>query len=330
MAVINKTGLEGKESFLGFWFNGRHSSEFKVIRVSGGKEFEEELLSAAKDTTIDIPGRDGVEFIQAKRQNKQFKISFAFDELYEEDIRAIKQWLAPKKPCELIFDERPYKVWRGKVTTVAKISFVPFDEKEHGVVYKGKGDVTFTCFKPYARSKSRDIIDYQQVTAVEPSQIPFNYLMNIKDWIGSSGIKYQDSISGEGYQYVSNISPTYNGGDLPVAPKITLNITNIENISSNYLQLLYSGQPQIILKKDVLTNIPNGQDGSKKIIIDNEMQLILDANENSSTSNQTRKIYNNAIIAGSFFKLEPGENGGITVDDENVTVESIDFDYLYY
>lgn len=318
MAVINKTGLEGKESFLGFWFNGRHSSEFKVIRVSGGKEFEEELLSAAKDTTIDIPGRDGTEFIQAKRQNKQFKISFAFDELYEEDIRAIKQWLAPQKPCELIFDERPYKVWRGKVTTAAKINFVPFDEKERGVVYKGKGDVTFTCFKPYARSKSKNIEDYQQVMAVEPSQIPFNYTETFNDWLPSSGISQQ------------SVSPTYNGGDLPVAPKITLDITNIGNISTNYLQLLYSGQPQIILKKDVLTNVPNGEDGRKKIIIDNEMQLILDANENSSTSNQTRKIYNNAIIAGSFFKLEPGENGGITVNDENVIVESIDFDYLYY
>lgn len=429
MAVINKIGLEGKESFLGFWFNGRHSSEFRIIRVSGGKEFEEELLSTAKDTTIDIPGRDGSEFIQAKREKKQFKIEFAFDDLYENDIRAMKQWLGVKNPCELIFDERPYKVWTGKVTTAPRVNFVPFDDTEKGVVYKGSGNITFTCFKPYARSKSRGIADYQQAKATEPSQIPFNYLMNIKDWVDSSGIKYRDPISRKGYElsangwssrsdrvtsifyvpkgdsnstiqigsttsvrytytndpcyltlgdgistyslsgpnthtfpiegegegysyivisynpdtlyvefsdnweelpslpYVSDILPTYNGGDLPVAPKIILDITNVR---SDYLQLLYSEQPQIILKKDVLMNVPNGEDGSKKIIIDNEMQLILDANENSSTSNQTRKIYNNAIIAGSFFKLEPGENEGITVSDENVTVESIDFDYLYY
>lgn len=461
MATINKTGLEGKESFLGFWFNGRHSSEFKVIRVSGGKEFEEELLPTAKDTVIDIPGRDGSEFIQAKREKKQFKIDFAFDDLYENDIRAMKQWLGAKNPCELIFDERPYKVWTGKVTTAPKINFVPFDDTKKGVVYKGKGSITFTCFKPYARSKSKELRDYRSALNYDLTgkanarQVPFDYSENMADWKDASGIKERDPnfeyinpdvvyLKGIGLEsdgslkenasrnigifalsknetyrlqveeatlrlgitndynfledlenkvtevllihpgtvkvreviiktdsdkiYISypnnngidkewkfqpyliisyhpsyciiddKLQPPssipngftgflYNYGDIPVAPILTIDIANIST-DVKYASLSYQGSIKMILDLNVLRAIFKGDNiVSKPIIIDNEMHLILDGREKETTSKQTEKIYNNAIVAGDFFQLD-AEEGKFKVNGGTLT--EVKYDYLYY
>lgn len=105
MAIINKTGLEGVGDFLGFKFRGIHSSNFRIIRVSKSNRYEENLLPSSKDTTIDIPGRDGLLYMDSKYQQKEWTINFAFDDLYEENIRAMKQWLAPKSMGQLMFDE---------------------------------------------------------------------------------------------------------------------------------------------------------------------------------------------------------------------------------
>jgi hypothetical protein len=40
----------------------------------------------------------------------------------------------------LIFDERPYKIYRAKVTGTATIKHIPFDEK-NGRIYKGAGTI---------------------------------------------------------------------------------------------------------------------------------------------------------------------------------------------
>lgn len=151
MAIINNTGLEGRDDLLGFTFNGRHSSEFRFIRVSGGKEFESELLPNRKDTTINIPGQMGEEFLYEKKEKRNFKFQFAFDDMNESDIREIKNWLSVDYPCDLVLDEEPYKTWKVKVSGIPKIKYNMFDREDGSRVYKGTGDVQFVAFKPYAR-----------------------------------------------------------------------------------------------------------------------------------------------------------------------------------
>lgn len=151
MAIINDTGLEGRDDLLGFTFNGRHSSEFRFIRVSGGKEFESELLPNRKDTTINIPGQMGEEFLYEKKEKRTFKFQFAFDDMNESDIREIKNWLSVDYPCDLVLDEEPYKTWKVKVSGIPKIKYNMFDREDGSRVYKGTGDVQFVAFKPYAR-----------------------------------------------------------------------------------------------------------------------------------------------------------------------------------
>ena len=87
MAIINKAGQQGRGDFLGFSFDNRHSSEFRIIRVSSGNRYSTNLFPNQKDTTLDIPGRDGSLLIDSKFQNGDFTINFAFD-----DIRSIALW----------------------------------------------------------------------------------------------------------------------------------------------------------------------------------------------------------------------------------------------
>ena len=149
--IINNTGLEGMDDLMGFTFNGKHSSEFRFIRVSGGKEFENELLPNRKDTTLNIPGQMGEQFLYEKKEKKTFKFKFAFDDMGESDIRAIKNWLSVDYPCDLVLDEEPYKTWKVKVSGIPKIKYNMFDREDGSRVYKGTGEVQFVAYRPIAR-----------------------------------------------------------------------------------------------------------------------------------------------------------------------------------
>ena len=84
----------------------------------------------------------------------------------------------------------------------------------------------------------------------------------------------------------------------------------------------------MILDLNVLRAIFKGDNiASKPIIIDNEMHLILDGRESETTSKQTEKIYNNAIVAGDFFQLD-AEEGKFEVNGGTLT--KVEYDYLYY
>ena len=42
--------------FIGFSFNGRHSSEFNIFSVSNGSRYQESLIPSSSDYTEKIPG----------------------------------------------------------------------------------------------------------------------------------------------------------------------------------------------------------------------------------------------------------------------------------
>ena len=50
-------GLRG--SFLGFTYNGIHSSIYGITRTINGKYMDKKTLPELKDTTIEIPNGDG-------------------------------------------------------------------------------------------------------------------------------------------------------------------------------------------------------------------------------------------------------------------------------
>ena len=155
MAFVNREGLQGRDDFIGFTFKGRHSSEFNIIQVSNNNRMGKELIPSPKDTTIQVTGVDGSYYFNSVYGNRTFSISFAYNDLRENNFREMQAWLADKTTGPLIFDEEPYKAWDVKISSPLKLNFICFNEDINGAtvrVYKGEGTVSFVSYSIVAKA----------------------------------------------------------------------------------------------------------------------------------------------------------------------------------
>lgn len=141
--------------YLGFWFNGHHSSEFNIVRVSTNNRYSEDMSPDIKDIIVERPGGDGSYYFGSTYQSKNFTVNFAFDSMTEEEYQQYNIWVNNKKPAKFSFDEwnetwdKVTKYYMAKISSNATLKFVCFDE--HGQrVYKGEGSLTFNCQFPFA------------------------------------------------------------------------------------------------------------------------------------------------------------------------------------
>lgn len=93
--------------FVGLTYDGVHSSELGLYRVSDGSRYNDNLLPSFSDKTLERPFTDGMYYFGANYQQKDWSIEFAFDHITEAQLRKIKQLLGKgsKIPLKLIFDE---------------------------------------------------------------------------------------------------------------------------------------------------------------------------------------------------------------------------------
>ena len=182
--------LEFKGDYMGFTYNGRHSSEFGLVRVSDGSRFNENLLPTMQDKTVQVPGGDGTYYFGSYYTQRQFSVSFAFDALTENKLTELKRHFGDKGIHDLIFDETPYKVWSAKVTGTATIKYIPFDEGSTHRLYKGEGSIQFTCYHPFARCAFSDTVTKESLRKTYP---------NVDEWWDAA-----------------RIEPGKNFGDVPV------------------------------------------------------------------------------------------------------------------
>lgn len=137
--------------FIGFTYKEKHSiKDLGIYRVSNGDRYEDNLLPTLQEKTASVEGMDGLYYFGTKVQQKQFNISFAFQELTEQQIRKIKETFNGDGVHDLIFDEHPYKAYKAKVTGSATMKYI-CDEKNGQRLYNGEGSLQFTCYYPYAR-----------------------------------------------------------------------------------------------------------------------------------------------------------------------------------
>lgn len=139
--------------FIGFTFNGCHSSEFNIYSVSDGSRYQDILVPNPIDYTEQVPGGVGQYYFGSDMDIKEFPLSIAYDKLTETQVRELRNWLAPDAVGELIFDERPYKTYTAKISSSPSLSFICFDSynKESGRkerIYKGEGSINFVCYYP--------------------------------------------------------------------------------------------------------------------------------------------------------------------------------------
>lgn len=140
--------------YLGFWFNGHHSSEFNIVRVSTSNRYSEDMSPDIKDIVVERPGGDGSYYFGSTYQSKNFTVNFAFDSMTEEEYQQYNIWVNNKKPAKFSFDEwnetwnKVTKYYMAKISSNATLKFVCFDEQGQRV-YKGEGSLTFNCQFPF-------------------------------------------------------------------------------------------------------------------------------------------------------------------------------------
>ena len=190
--------------FIGFTFNGVHSSDMGIIRTSDGSRFNENLLPTFTDKTVQIPGGDGTYYFGSNYTQRQIPISIATDELTETQFRQLKQWLGDKQIHPLVFDEAPYKTYMVKTSSAPTLKFICFDnitknnnEMVVNRVYKGEGSLQFIAYFPFARCTKKYLSDYSD--------------SNKEEWASASGLlPTQGSYDETGHPIIN----LYNPGDV--------------------------------------------------------------------------------------------------------------------
>lgn len=149
--------------FIGFTYNGKHSyRDLKIYRTSNSDRYEMNLTPTMTEKTASVDGQIGQYFFGTKIETLNIPLSFAFDDLSEEGLLELKRVFNGDGIHDLIFDETPYKVYSAKVTGTAVVKHLCFEI--NGVRhYRGEGSLQFTCYYPYAHSRS-DLPDYDDST----------------------------------------------------------------------------------------------------------------------------------------------------------------------
>lgn len=302
-----------KESYLGFSFAGKHSSEFNIVRVNTDR-YEEEILPPQSSTMVDLSRMDGTTYIDRRFEPRQFSVEFSFDSLTEEDRRKMVFWLKGDKLQELRFDERPYVTYMAKVEGRPTINFIPFDDKDFGRVYKGDGIIEFISPSHLGRSTFKDLTPYRALG-----------LDNIHEWGIASGIRdrgfWYDSFDSMGKVNL------YNPGDEPSDFKIYFKIpTKISQPVQ--IELESSNSPD----ENGFWIIPlvGVHAGDTIYCMDTKLRVIYSVRDNLPDEVLS------APIESNWAKIPLGEStltlggGGRELEVQKVGEEKIHYNYYYY
>lgn len=135
--------------FLGFTLGDIHSSQLNITRVSSSDRYTDMLLPNFKDVTAEVPGGDGMYYWDTFYNQRPFTLDFAYDDLRDEDLRALRQTFGFKGIKPLIFDEFPYKKYMVKCSAAPTFKYICFDHMEMRL-YKGEGQANLIAYYPYA------------------------------------------------------------------------------------------------------------------------------------------------------------------------------------
>lgn len=338
--------------FIGFSFNGYSNTDLGISRVSDGSRYEETLLPSLKDTTLDIEGRDGNLFFKSFYKTKQISINFAYDGVSELQFRNMRKAFDARVPHDLVFEERPYKVYSAKVTTPPSLKFICFMEKPRtaGTEYtldasdpirQAISGLNTTFGRPADDGKRTPIVAGadQRVYKGEGSVTltafyPFahtptgkkfkeNYTdcPNINEWWASTGMIDEQ---GDFDIYSNGIIPVMNPGDKGAPCKL-----NFEAVATGTLQIALGVENEPPAAQ-VNLNVTAGD----KFLLDSAQGLIYKLDQNGSIydANGNPNVANNLMYSGSALFEIPmcTEEDGMRFTLTNATNVTIDYDYWYF
>ena len=285
--------------YVGFTFNNVHSSSLGIVRTSDGSRFNENLLPTIQDKTVQVPGGDGMYHFGSYYTQRQFNISYAFDDLTEEQLSRIKAVFGDKKIHELIFDEAPYKKYYAKVTGQASIKHIPFGEGEHKRIYKGEGSIQFTAYDPYAHVTKKFLEEYQS-------------WKNVSEWSRGACLQPTRTPQGEnpfdslGTVNKTNVIRLYNPGVKETDFVLSFDVTS-GNFPGGKIYIQQNNVTTDTLLLDSF-RVEQPQSGFVRIKVNTKLNLIEEfyvnpQSDGTEIEEKTGVIYNGYIKEGDFFKI---------------------------
>lgn len=311
-----------KGDYLGFTYNGKHSSELGIVRTSNGSRFDENLLPTIQDKTVQVQGMDGAYYFGSQYTQRVFNISFAFDSLSEQQLEILRRHFGDKKIHDLIFDERPYKVYSAKVTGTATLKYIPFAEGVDNRIYKGEGSITFTCYNPFARSRFKFLDQYS--SSIYPNKNEWKAASGMAATQGNYDEINADSEIQEEKEKAGKIF-LFNPGDEETDFVLTI---PFDETSSSVPEAMISLNDDLVLTWSEISR--KGED--KGIYIDTKTNLIYGYKGEDDQRVKTNNLYNEYIKSGDFFKIPTGESVLSTSESLKSWWNSsikIKYDYLY-
>ena len=291
-----------KQDFYGFQFNGVHTSDLNIVRVSDGSRYSENLSPVFQDKTVQMLGSDGTLYWESFDTNKAWAIQVAFDELSEMQYRRLRQVFNGKTMGELIFDELPFKAYTAKVQSSPQFKTICFDTPDGARVYKGEGTINFIAYYPYAKSVHKFLNEFNDYEYDNKAQ-----------WAAASGMK-PTRASYDGTGTTINL---YNAGDLETDWQ-AFYIINSSGSALTSISLNGGVDGQM-----VFSSISQKKTNDAYIRINSRTNLIEGCD---SSKIPTGSLYNEFLVAGDFFKIPLGESTFVSNTDCN----EIRYDYLYY
>ena len=311
-----------KGDFIGFTFDGIHSSELGIVRVSGGDRYEEALVSSLSLKTTNVPGGDGSYYFGTSYTQRNINLQIAFDSLTQQQFMRLISVFGTKKISTLIFDENPYKVYNVKISSEPKLNYICFDE-DNKRIYKGEGTINLVSLSPYAYSRYKYREDYTLENIPEwKGNDTFDFI-NLDEWIAASGIRTKMYNGKEYDKYDINTGKIHlwNGGQLPTNFNLYIPFPEGSNIIAGCTIVL--GNEKIVLKQ--ITKQKEDEKEDAKIRINTKTNLIEGVDENNKV---TGSIYNQYIEKGDFFTIPIGES--VLETSRGIPEEEIEYKFLYY
>ena len=315
-----------KGDFIGFTFDGIHSSELGIVRVSGGDRYEEALVPSLSLKTTNVPGGDGSYYFGTSYTQRNINLQIAFDSLTQQQFMRLIAVFGTKKISTLIFDENPYKVYNVKISSYPKLNYICFDE-DNKRIYKGEGNINLVSLSPYAYSRYKYREDYTLENIPEwRGNDTFDFI-NLDEWIDASGIrtKMYNGKEYDKYDISTGEIRLWNGGQLPTNFNLYIPFTEGSNIIAGCTIVL--GNEKIVLKQITKQIMKQKEDQKEdaKIRINTKTNLIEGVDENNKV---TGSIYNQYIEKGGFFTIPVGESTLKT--SSGIPEEEIEYKFLYY
>ena len=317
--------------YLGFTYNGFHSSDLGIVRVSDGSRYSENLLPSFQDKTVTVPGKDETYYFGSFFSQQKISIQIAFDNLSEEKMGLLARILGDKKVHPLSFDERPYKEYQAKIADSTLIKHICFNEKGRRV-YKGEGSISFVSYQPYAICRKKFLNQYTEsnkdewkdMANLQENQDELDKLIDNKIKVYNPGVKESDCILSFG----ATEGNSFCGGKISLKDKI----------------LTFSG---CSAKKK---NLQGREVFDTRITFNSKTKMIEGWYKNLSDNSYQKSgnIYNEYIDSGDFFDIPItiyyNMDGSISKKIEEISIDqlnneiesladyfqSIEYNYYYY